>query len=205
MVSASCRGGPWMVLRDALEVLVGSRSRSSGSCSSVSVRSWPGPRPVRTSWSRAWRPRSGPLLAVAPGPREAEALAADLEAFLGLGRVALLPAWEAALRGHLARPEIAARRASAVARMREAKGAFVLVAPVLAAMQGLIPHRSESAPRAARGRARPAARRARGAPRRPRLRAGRRGRAPRRVRRAGWRGRRVPGHGAAAGPRRLLG
>jgi transcription-repair coupling factor (superfamily II helicase) len=81
-----------------------------------------------------------PLLAVAPGPREAEALAADLEAFLGADRVALLPAWEALpYEGISPAPEVAARRSAAVACVREAKGAFVLVAPALAAMHGLIP------------------------------------------------------------------
>jgi transcription-repair coupling factor (superfamily II helicase) len=81
-----------------------------------------------------------PVVAVAPGPREAEALAADLEAFIGPERVALLPAWEALpYEGISPAPEVAARRAAAVAAAREAKGAFVLVTPVLAAMQGLIP------------------------------------------------------------------
>src|SRR5215207_1204946 len=81
-----------------------------------------------------------PVLAIAPGPREAEALAADLEAFIGPQRVALLPAWEALpYEGISPAPEVAARRAAAVAAVRHATGAFVLVAPVLAAMQGLIP------------------------------------------------------------------
>ncbi len=81
-----------------------------------------------------------PVLAVAPGPREAEALAADLVAFLGPDRVALLPAWEALpYEGISPAPEIAAKRAAAVADLRAAHGPFVLVAPVLAAMQGLIP------------------------------------------------------------------
>ena len=80
------------------------------------------------------------MLAVAPGPHEADALAADLEAFLGPERVASLPAWEALpYEGISPAPDVAARRATAVAHLREAKGAFVLVAPVLAAMQGLIP------------------------------------------------------------------
>ena len=80
------------------------------------------------------------VLAVAPGPREAEALAADLEAFLGADRVALLPAWEALpYEGISPAPEVAARRAAAIARLCEAKGAFVLVTPVLGAMQAVIP------------------------------------------------------------------
>src|SRR5688500_10364714 len=81
-----------------------------------------------------------PVLAVAPGPRGADELASDLAAFLGAERVALLPAWEALpYEGISPAPEIAARRARAVASVRQAKGTFVLVAPVVAAMQGLIP------------------------------------------------------------------
>ena len=81
-----------------------------------------------------------PVLAIAPGPHEAESLAAEAAAYLGADRVALLSAWEALpYEGIGPTPEIAARRADAVHRLREATGAFVLVAPVLAAMQGLIP------------------------------------------------------------------
>ena len=81
----------------------------------------------------------------------------------------------------------------------------MLVAPVLAAMQGLIPTLGTTPAAPARGRPRAAARRARRAPRRARVRARRRGRAPRRVRRARRRRRRVPRHGAAPGAPRLLG
>ena len=81
-----------------------------------------------------------PVLAIAPGPHEAESLAAEAAAYLGADRVALLSAWEALpYEGIGPTPEIAARRADALHRLREATGAFVLVAPVLAAMQGLIP------------------------------------------------------------------
>jgi transcription-repair coupling factor (superfamily II helicase) len=81
-----------------------------------------------------------PVLAVTPGPHEAEALAADLVAYLGPGPVAHLPAWEALpYEGISPAPEIAARRASALERLRAADGAFVLVTPALAAMQGVIP------------------------------------------------------------------
>ena len=81
-----------------------------------------------------------PVFAVAPGPREAEALAADLAALLGPERVALLPAWEALpYEGISPAPEVAARRANAIAHARGARGSFVLVAPALAAMQGMIP------------------------------------------------------------------
>jgi len=80
-----------------------------------------------------------PVLAVAPGPHEAEALEEDLEAFLP-GDVALLPAWEALpYEGISPAPDVAARRAAAVRRLREHRGATVLVTPALAAMQGLIP------------------------------------------------------------------
>ncbi len=80
------------------------------------------------------------ILLVAAGPHEADALAADLAAYLGPDRVALLPAWEALpYEGISPAPEVAARRADAVRRLRGARGPFVLVAPALAAMQGLIP------------------------------------------------------------------
>ncbi len=81
-----------------------------------------------------------PVLAVTPGPHEAESLAADLVAYLGPTSVALLPAWEALpYEGISPAPEVAARRASALERLRAAEGPFVLVAPALAAMQGVIP------------------------------------------------------------------
>ena len=81
-----------------------------------------------------------PVMAVAAGPREAESLCAGVEAYLGAEGVTLLPAWEALpYEGISPAPEIAARRANAVARLREARGPFVLVAPVLAALQRLIP------------------------------------------------------------------
>ncbi|MGZ5213565.1 MAG: hypothetical protein ACXWXM_07625, partial [Actinomycetota bacterium] len=86
------------------------------------------------------RALDAPILAVAPGPHEAEALAAEAAAYLGDDRVAFLPAWEALpYEGIGPTPEIAARRADAVHRLRAANGAFVAVAPALAAMQGLIP------------------------------------------------------------------
>jgi transcription-repair coupling factor (superfamily II helicase) len=86
------------------------------------------------------------VLAVAPGPHEAEALVEDLEAFLP-GDVALLPAWEALpYEGISPAPDVAARRAAAVRRLREHRGATVLVAPALAAMQGLIPTLGTVAP-----------------------------------------------------------
>ena len=93
------------------------------------------------------RALDAPILAVTPGPHEAEALAAGLEAYLGRGRVGLLAAWEAMpYEGISPSPEIAARRADAVRRLRAAAGPFVLVAPSLAAMQALVPGLGEVAP-----------------------------------------------------------
>jgi hypothetical protein len=54
-----------------------------------------------------------PVLAVAPGPHEADALVEDLEAFLP-DDVALLPAWEALpYEGISPAPDVAPRRAAA--------------------------------------------------------------------------------------------
>ncbi|MGQ0670139.1 MAG: transcription-repair coupling factor [Actinomycetota bacterium] len=81
-----------------------------------------------------------PVLAVTPGPREAEELAHGIPAFLGPDRVALLPAWEALpYEGISPGPEIAARRAEAAGRTRGADGPFVLVCPTQAALQVVAP------------------------------------------------------------------
>ncbi|HYJ60628.1 MAG TPA: DEAD/DEAH box helicase, partial [Actinomycetota bacterium] len=88
----------------------------------------------------------GPVLCVAPGPHEAEALADDLAAFLP-GAVALLPAWEALpYEGISPSAEVAARRADAVRRLRAADGPSVVVAPALAAMHGVVPTLGTAAP-----------------------------------------------------------
>ena len=88
-----------------------------------------------------------PVLVVAPGPREAEQLAAGAQAWLGLEGAALLPAWEALpYEGIGPSPEVSARRAQAVRRLRDAKGPLVFVAPALAAMQGLIPTLGDEPP-----------------------------------------------------------
>ena len=80
-----------------------------------------------------------PILAIAPGPHEAEALVADVEAFLP-GGAALLPAWEALPYELISpTPEIAARRAAAIRRLRTPEGPLVVVAPVLAVLQGIAP------------------------------------------------------------------
>ncbi len=87
-----------------------------------------------------------PVLAIGAGPHEAEALADDLEAFLP-DDVAVLPAWEALpYEGISPAPDVAARRAAAIRRLRDAKGATVVVAPPLAAMQGLVPTLGVEAP-----------------------------------------------------------
>jgi transcription-repair coupling factor (superfamily II helicase) len=80
-----------------------------------------------------------PVLALTPGPHEAEALVADVEAFLPGGAV-LFPAWEALPYELLSpAPEIAARRASAARRVRGAAGPLVVVAPAVAAVQAVAP------------------------------------------------------------------
>ena len=87
-----------------------------------------------------------PVLAIAPGPHEAEALVADVAAFLP-DRAVLLPAWEA-LPYELISPgaEVAARRAAAIRRLRAPDGPLVVVAPVLAALQGIAPTAGAAAP-----------------------------------------------------------
>jgi transcription-repair coupling factor (superfamily II helicase) len=87
-----------------------------------------------------------PVLAITPGPHEAESLVADVEAFLP-GRAVLLPAWEAFPYELLSpTPEIAAKRAAAVRRLREASGPLVVVAPAVAAAQGIAPSTGTAAP-----------------------------------------------------------
>ncbi len=93
------------------------------------------------------RALDAPVLAVAPGPREAEALAEGAAAFLGEDRAALLPAWEAMpFEGISPSPEVVARRAVAARRARAASGAFVLACPVHAALQGVVPAVAEVEP-----------------------------------------------------------
>jgi transcription-repair coupling factor (superfamily II helicase) len=86
-----------------------------------------------------------PVLAVTPGPHEAEALVADVDAFIP-GRAVLLPAWEAFPYELLSpSPEVAARRSAAVRRLREG-GPLVVVAPAVAAAQGIAPTTGTAAP-----------------------------------------------------------
>ena len=146
-----------------------------------------------------------PILAVAPGPHEAEALVADVEAFLP-GGAALLPAWEALPYELISpTPEIAARRAAAIRRLRAPDGPLVVVAPVLAVLQGI-------APTAGLGRADPAGEGRGGGARRARGTAGGARVSPRGRRRApgGVRGPRrgagcVPGRAAPADASGVLG
>ncbi|HZD80411.1 MAG TPA: transcription-repair coupling factor [Actinomycetota bacterium] len=93
------------------------------------------------------RALDSPLVAVAPGPREAEALAHGVRAFLGPRGAALFPAWEALpYEGISPSPETAARRAEAARALRRAHGPFVLVTPAHAALQGLVPTLGEREP-----------------------------------------------------------
>jgi transcription-repair coupling factor (superfamily II helicase) len=88
-----------------------------------------------------------PTLAVAAGPREAEAIARGAGAFLGSDRVAHLPAWEALpSEGISPGRETVARRAAAARSVGRASGAFVLVVPASAALQPLLPSLLEAEP-----------------------------------------------------------
>ena len=93
------------------------------------------------------RALDAPILAVAPGPREAEALEHGVGAFLGRDRVALLPPWEA-LPSEAISPsaEVVARRARAARAVRAAEGPFVLVVSAHAAVQPISPTLLEAEP-----------------------------------------------------------
>lgn len=87
------------------------------------------------------------VLAVTPSPEDAERFARAVSGFLGVDRVALLPAWEALpVESISPSAETAARRARAVYRARRASGRFVLVAPVQSALQRLVPGIGEAEP-----------------------------------------------------------
>jgi transcription-repair coupling factor (superfamily II helicase) len=84
---------------------------------------------------------------VSAGPREAEVLVRGAESWIGSHRAAWLPAWEALpYEGISPSPEVSARRADAIHRLRRASGPFVLVTTGLAAMQGLVPSLGEIPP-----------------------------------------------------------
>ncbi|HYF12545.1 MAG TPA: CarD family transcriptional regulator, partial [Actinomycetota bacterium] len=81
-----------------------------------------------------------PVMVVAPGRREAEPLVRGAESWLGPDRVAYLPPWEALpYEGISPSPEVSARRAAAVRRVRAAEGPFVVVTTALGATHRLIP------------------------------------------------------------------
>ena len=93
------------------------------------------------------RALDAPVLAVAAGPKEAEVLAEGVSAWLGVEGAALLPSWEALpYEGISPSPEVAARRADAVRRLRAASGPFVVVTPSLGAMQSIVPTLGEAPP-----------------------------------------------------------
>src|SRR5438477_4166236 len=136
---AARREGMSVSLREALDLFVGSETFEAlllAQDRPIHARAETGEAFVVAGLAVAL---DAPVFAVAPGPHEADALVENLEAFLP-GDVALLPAWEALpYEGISPAPDVAARRAAAVRRLRERRGATVLVAPALAALQGLIP------------------------------------------------------------------
>ena len=127
------------MLQDVLDVLIGSEPFErllSSRARPLVGRAAAGHDAVVAAIARAL---DGPVLAVAAGPHEAETLAHGAEAFLGPGRAAFLPAWEALpYEGINPSPDVAARRAVAARMARAAHGAFVLAAPAVAAVQ-LVP------------------------------------------------------------------
>jgi transcription-repair coupling factor (superfamily II helicase) len=99
---------------------------------------------VVAAWARAL---DAPVLAVATGPHEAEALAGGVGAYLGPERVALFPAWESLpYEGISPAPRLAGERARAAHLLQRAAGPMVVTAPVLAAIQGLAPTLGQQEP-----------------------------------------------------------
>ena len=194
-----------MTLREVLDTLVTSEPFERLLLDAPG-RSWRGPRQGRTS-SRGTRGRAGrPLMVVSPGPREAEELASEIGAYLGPEGVALLPAWDALpYEGMDPAPEVAARRADALGRLRFATGPFVVVAPVPRGHAGGAADPRDGPGPAARGGRGDRAGHARGTALGAGLCPGRRGRASGGVRRPGRRRRRVPRHRAPPCPARVLG
>jgi transcription-repair coupling factor (superfamily II helicase) len=86
------------------------------------------------------RALDGPVLALAPDPRAADDVASAVAAFLGPERVLRFPSWESLpYEGISPGPHVAGARAEAAYRLRRTTGASVVVAPVLAALQSLVP------------------------------------------------------------------
>ena len=81
-----------------------------------------------------------PVLVLAHEPRVADTVAAGASVFLGSDRVVRFPAWESLpYEGISPGPQVAGARARAAHRVRNAQGRLVVVAPVLAGLQGLVP------------------------------------------------------------------
>ena len=82
----------------------------------------------------------GPVLVLAHEPRAADAVAAGASVFLGGDQVVRFSAWESLpYEGISPGPQVAGARARAAHRLRQARGRLVVVAPVLAGLQGLAP------------------------------------------------------------------
>src|SRR5438309_2119693 len=81
-----------------------------------------------------------PVLAIAHDPHAADVLASGAATFLGADRVVRFPAWESLpYEGISPTPQVAGARARAAHLLRGAAGPMVVAAPVLAAIQGLVP------------------------------------------------------------------
>jgi transcription-repair coupling factor (superfamily II helicase) len=86
------------------------------------------------------RALNAPVLAVAADPRAADELAASASAFLDSDAVVRFPAWESLpYEGMSPSPGVASARARAAHLVRHASGPLLVVAPVLAVLQGLPP------------------------------------------------------------------
>src|SRR6266542_4029901 len=86
------------------------------------------------------RALDSPVLLVAADPRSAGELAAGARTFLEPASVLGFPAWESLpYEGISPAPTVAGERARAAFALRQARGALVVAAPVLAALQGLTP------------------------------------------------------------------
>jgi transcription-repair coupling factor (superfamily II helicase) len=81
-----------------------------------------------------------PVLVLAHEPRAADVVAAGASVFLGPDRVLRFPAWESLpYEGISPAPQVAGARARAAYLLRRANEPLVVVAPVLAGLQGLVP------------------------------------------------------------------
>ncbi len=81
-----------------------------------------------------------PVLVLAHEPRAADVVAAGASVFLGPDRVLRFPAWESLpYEGISPAPQVAGARARAAYLLRQAHEPLVVVAPVLAGLQGLVP------------------------------------------------------------------